>query len=356
MIRLLCVATAAATLLGYAPATAAATLPPCVATEMAAQGFSGAVYAARDGRPVVSETRGRVAGPSSAAITPETTFNVGSLNKMFTAVAIGQLVDAGKVRFDDPLGRRLPGLPPALAAVTIHQLLTHTSGAGNYFVPKNRAVIAAARTAADLVPLISAEPLEFAPGSKQAYSNSGFVLLGAVVEKVSGLAYEQYVAEHVFRPAGMGSTSLRRGADAAVPMTRMDPATGTRSGELRPSPMAGAFGSPAGGGFSTVGDLARFAEALVSNRLTRPETTRMLTSPKAVSNGYGYGFTVAGEGDDLRIGHGGGTAGVNAELAILPARRLVVAVLANRDPPIATKVERALEAALIRGSCGPAPA
>ena len=130
---------------------------------------------------------------------------------MFTAVAIGQLVDAGKLRFEDPLGRHLPGLPPALAAVTLHQLLTHTSGAGNYFMPQNRAAITAARTAADLVPLIAAQPLEFEPGSKMAYSNSGFVLLGAVVEKVSGQTYERYVADHVFKPAGMASTSLRRG-------------------------------------------------------------------------------------------------------------------------------------------------
>jgi CubicO group peptidase (beta-lactamase class C family) len=343
-------------------APAAAQIPACVAAEMDALAFSGAVHAVRDGRPALTEARGSLGEASSAAITAETTFSVGSLNKMFTAVAIGQLVDAGKLRFDDPLGRRVGGLPPALAKVTLHQLLTHTSGAGNYFVSKNRGVIASARTAADLVPLIAAEPLQFEPGSKQAYSNSGFVLLGAVVEQVTGQTYESYVSENIFKPAGMGATSLRRGPSTATPMTRMDPATGERSGDLRPSPMSPAFGSPAGSAFSTVADLARFADALMANRLTRPETTRTLTSLKVAPEpgaagsrgGYAYGFTVSGEGDDLRIGHGGGSGGVNAELAIYPARSLVVAVLANRDPPAATRVARALESAMITVSCGAA--
>jgi CubicO group peptidase (beta-lactamase class C family) len=339
-------------------------MPGCVAAEMDAVAFSGVVYAARDGKPIVSEARGVTGATPQGAITADTTFNIGSLNKMFTAVAIGQMADAGKLRFDDALGRHLPGLPPALAAVTIHQLLTHTSGAGNYFVPQNRAAITAARTATDLVPLISSQPLAYEPGSKMEYSNSGFVLLGAVIEKLSGQAYEQYVADHVFKPAGMSSTSLRPGPSTALAMTRMDPATGTSTGDLRASPMAAAFGSPAGSGFSSAGDLVRFADALLANRLTKPETTRLLITHKVAPEGgaggsrggYGYGFTVAGEGDNLKVGHGGGTAGVNAELAVFPARRLVIAVLANRDPPAATRVERALESALIGGACDAAPA
>lgn len=342
-------AAAVAAVLGMATPALAAPPPACVAEEMQAVGFSGVAYAVRGGAPVVSEARGD-------GITTQTRFNVGSLNKMFTAVAVAQLVDAGKARFEDPVGRRLPGLPPSLAAVTLHQLLTHTSGAGNYFVPQNRAAIRAARTATDLVPLVAAQPLEFEPGTKMAYSNSGYVLLGALVERLSGKSYAEYMQEKVFAPGGMTATSLEAGPDTAVAMTRMNPATGSEGGDLRPSPMSGGFGSPAGGAYSTAGDLARFAEALLANRLTRADTTRLLITPKALpgtgqAGGYGYGFTVAGEGPDRRVGHGGGSAGVNAELAAFPARNLIVAVLANRDPPAATRVARALEAALIGASC-----
>src|SRR5688572_6581320 len=147
---------------------------------------------------------------------------------MFTAVAIGQLADSGKLRFDDPVGRHLPDLPAELRAITVDQLLTHRSGLRDYFQPKNRAAMQSARTATDLLPIAIADGLAFAPGSAQAYSNSGFVVLGAIVERLSGLRFADYLQRRVFATAGMAETSLDGTAPRAVPMTRMSP-DGTRT-------------------------------------------------------------------------------------------------------------------------------
>ena len=199
---------------GARPGVAAA--PPetavmrCVRERAESAGFSGIVSIAHRGRPAEILTAGRIAGEGSRAIAPETRFNLASASKMFTAVAVAQLVDSGRVRLDDPIGRFVEGLQPEAAAVTVRQLLTHSSGLGNFFTPHNFEAVMRARTATDLLPLIASDKPAFPPGSRVSYSNSGFVLLGVMIERVSGKSYGDYLEDRIFRPAGMRSVALVR--------------------------------------------------------------------------------------------------------------------------------------------------
>jgi CubicO group peptidase (beta-lactamase class C family) len=171
--------------------------------------FSGTVLVAKDGRTVFAGAYGLADREHGVANTLDTKFRIASMNKMFTAVAVLQLVQAGKIRLDAPLGTYLTDYPNKEVAgkVTIHQLLTHTGGTGDIFGPEYSAHRQELRNVSDYVELFGTRGLQFEPGSKFDYSNYGFVLLGAVIEKVSGMNYYDYVAEHVFAPAGMTSTA-----------------------------------------------------------------------------------------------------------------------------------------------------
>ncbi len=346
------------------PTAALDELRACIAGRSARDEFSGTMLVGERGRVLWQEAFGHADAGGRIANTPETRFNVASMGKMFTAVAIGQLADAGRLRFDDPIARHLPGLPPEIGAITIDQLLTHRSGLRDYFRPDNRTAIQSARTAADLLPIALADGLAFAPGSAFAYSNSGYVVLGAIVERLSGLSYPDYLQQRIFAPAGMAATSLDGTLARAAAMTRRGPGGAGAEGPPRPAPQIGsAWGSPAGGAVSTVGDLLRFAEALRHHLLTRPETTELMWRahlvPPAEAGGegqasYGYGFNRLDLDGTRLVGHGGGSIGINAHLEIDPERGRVVVVLANRDPPAATEALRAARRALLGGGpvCG----
>src|SRR5687768_1147723 len=174
----------------------------------AADQFSGAVLVARDGRTLFEGAYGLADRERGISNTPLTQFRVGSMNKMLTAVAALQLVQAGKVRLDAPIGTYLTDYPNAEVAskVTPHHLLTHTGGTGDIFGPQFSANILELRTTADYLRLYGARGLQFAPGAQFAYSNYGFILLGAIIERVSGMSYDEYVAAHVLAPAGMTAT------------------------------------------------------------------------------------------------------------------------------------------------------
>jgi len=334
-------------------------LQRCVATKAEQDHFSGVIVVTRDAKPIALLPRGKLAGDDSAAITADTRFNLASASKMFTAVAIGQLIDAGKVRLDDPLAAFVGGLEPETAVVTIRQLLTHTSGLGDFFRPENMRAMSQARTATDLLPLVVHEKPAFTPGSRFAYSNSGFVLLGVLIEHVAGLSYPEYLARHIFAVAGMTNTGFdpQPLATLAIDMTathagesglsgaggRAEPGG---AGTLHPAPGATvSYGSPAGGVFSTAPDLGRFAEAFLDHRLTSAATVAALTEPHVISAAatpsrperqYGFGFGVGVDNGHRWFGHNGGTLGANTEFVVFPDDRLTLAVLSNRDPPMAS--------------------
>ncbi|MDQ6634528.1 MAG: beta-lactamase family protein [Gemmatimonadota bacterium] len=311
-----------------------------LAADAAAGAFAGAVMLAKDERVVFDGAYGLADREQRIANTLETQFRIGSMNKMFTAVAVLQLAQDGKLRLDAPLGTYLTDYPNKEVAskVTIHHLLTHTGGTGDIFGPQFFARRRELRTIHDYLTLYGARGLEFEPGSQWAYSNHGFLLLGAVIEKVSGTSYYDYVATHVFASAGMSSTASLP-EDSVVPRRSVGY---TRNGRTLVSnaPELPYRGTSAGGGYSTVGDLLRFATALREHKLLNPRYTELLTTGKVDARGakYAYGFFDRVAGGVRFVGHGGGAPGMNGDLEIDPRSGYVIAVLSNLDPPAAQRV------------------
>ena len=298
--------------------------------------FSGAVLVARNGKVLLENAWGLADRDAKIAATPETQFRLGSMNKMFTAIAALQLVEAGKLSLDDAIGKHLPSYPNKEIAskVTVRHLLTHTGGTGDIFGPQfteNRLTL---REHSDYVKLYGERGPTHAPGAEHRYSNYGFVLLGALIEKVSGMSYYDYVRTKVFEPAGMKSTDSLPESDAVVGRS-----TGymRREGAWLPNTDTLPWrGTAAGGGYSTVGDLLRFGQALESGKLVSKTLLAEATKPQAEQ--YGYGFGVSGEGALRSYGHGGGAPGMNGELRIFPELAYVVVGLSNLDPPAATRM------------------
>jgi CubicO group peptidase (beta-lactamase class C family) len=170
--------------------------------------FAGAVLVARHGKVLLQHAWGRADRKAGTANTPATRFRIGSMNKMFTAVATLQLVQAGKLKLDDPIGKHLPDYPnkEVAAKVTVRHLLTHTGGTGDIFGPEFEEHRLALREHRDYLKLYGSRGLRYQPGDHFEYSNYGFILLGALIERVSGVSYYDYVHDHVFRRAGMTST------------------------------------------------------------------------------------------------------------------------------------------------------
>jgi D-alanyl-D-alanine carboxypeptidase len=294
--------------------------------------FSGVVLIAKNGRALFSEAYGMADKEKRIPNRLDTKFNIGSINKIFTSMAIHQLEQQGKLSLDDPIKKYLPDYPNKEAAdhVTIRQLLDMTSGIGDIFgdryeaTPKERL-----RTIKDFLPLFADKPLEFKPGSQHRYSNGGYVVLGAIIEQVSGVDYYAYVRENIFKPAGMLDThSFEKDADVrnrAKGYTRMLQGKSDRS-KVRVSnyPSLPGRGSSAGGGYSTAEDLLRFTLALKEGKLSSPETQGAL-------------------------GVAGGAPGLNAALEWDPRRGYAIIVLSNYDPPSAEVVARQIRSWLPAG-------
>lgn len=304
--------------------------------------FSGAVLVAKDGKTVFAQAYGMADREKKTPNTLKTRFRLGSMNKMFTAVATLQLVQNGKLDLKAPFGNYLTDYPnkDVASKVTIEQMLTHTGGTGDIFGPefdKNRLEL---KTLQDYVKLYGNRGPEFEAGSRWQYSNYGFLLLGVIVEKVSGQSYYDYVRDHIFKPAGMIATASEPEdqvvADRSVGYMRSDGTSWQPNTDTLPY-----RGTSAGGGYSTVEDLLKFATALQTNKLLKPQYTEMLTTGKVETpNGgkYAYGFQEASVNGTRCFGHGGGAPGMNGELKICPGPGYVVAVLANLDPPAASRV------------------
>lgn len=282
----------------------------------AAGQFSGVAVLARDGTPVLERAYGFADRDARRPITLDTRFNLGSINKVFTATAVRQLAAQGRLNLDSTLAAYWPDYPnPEVARrVTIRQLMQHRAGLGGdvFGVPASGDRLDL-RHNRDFIPLFAAEPLQFEPGARQQYCNACYVVLGALVERLSGQDYYDYVRANVYQPAGMASTDhLYKNAlpaNTAIGYTLGE----DRAGPLRPNTdLLPGRGSAAGGGYSTAGDLLRFFAALRAQRIPG--------------------------GPPAAIGMGGGTEGVNSiMLGGLPGGYDLV-VMTNLDPPAANRV------------------
>ena len=319
----------------------ASALPDAIRVELgrraAAGHFAGAVVVTSGGKGVFAGAYGLADRERKIPNRINTRFRNGSMNKMFTAVAVLTLVQAGKLSLQDPVGKYVPELQDrSLAAATIHQLLTHTGGTGDVFGPEFFENRGALREHADYVRLFAARRPLFEPGARWAYSNFGFVLLAAVVERVSGQSYYDYVVAHVYAPAGMSSTGSEP-EDRDVERRSIGYMKRPGGVWLSNAPTLPYRGTGAGGGYTTVEDLTRFAAALTAGRLLDSLHTELLISGKvdAMDGRYAYGFIERRIGGRPSIGHGGNAPGMDGELLIFPSNGYVVAVLSNLDAPAA---------------------
>ncbi len=297
--------------------------------------FSGVVLIAKDGKPVFQQAYGLANRQSNFPNRIDTKFNLGSINKIFTRIAVSQLVEQRRISPGDTIAKHLPDYPNKQAAekVTIQHLLEMQSGIGDFFgakfeaTPKDRL-----RTIKDYLPLFASEPLGFEPGSRRAYSNGGYIVLGAIIEKVTGETYYDYVRTHIFKPAGMEATdSYEVDQDVSNLATgytlEARNSNGRRVSNVYTKP---ARGSSAGGGYSTAPDLLRFAIALEGDKLLAADGT------KGVLRGG--------------LGIAGGAPGINATLELAPERGYTVIVLSNYDPPSAVEVNKQIRALLGMGN------
>ena len=364
-----------------------------VSQRVADDAFSGAILVARNGKPVYQRAAGVANSETGTPVAMDTRLTIASTTKLFTNIAIRQLEQAGKLSLTDTVGKFLPDYPNAKVRgkVTIEQLLRHRSGIGSFWNEKFMQRRADVRTVRDYMELFQDDSLLFEPGTGEAYSNGGYVLLGAIIERVSGQSYHEYLRDHVFLPAGMTQTvpQDRRSsvANAAVGYTRM-PAGPVRGDQrlagasVRPgyaSPTANAQPKqpgdssvrPAGGmrmrilgadgrELSPAEAREAMAQRAVSGSPRRPNTG----SQAGMSSPAGDHYSTVGDflklataltsyrlldsthtmallgpryaaGNDFRANGGG--PGVNAEFSIFPSGEVVV-VLSNYDPPAATDV------------------
>lgn len=315
--------------------------------------FSGAVLLAKNRQTLFKKAYGQADKDFNAPNHIDTKFNLGSMNKMFTAVAIAQLVEKGKISFDDPLSKFLPEFPNKEAAekIKIKHLLTHTSGLGNYFNRRfNESSKEQFRTVKDLLELARSETLAFDPGSRWAYSNTGFLTLGAVIEKVAGQSYDDYVRENIYRPAGMTNTDAYD-LDLVTPNLALGYEKEFTDGGIRFRNNLFKHvikGTPAGGGYSTVEDLLKFDAALRSNKLVSPEYTKLLLTPKPELNSpeYGYGFSINAK--QSIAGHNGSFPGISSNLDMFLGNGYTVVVMSNysgASMPVVSKIRELVQAA-----------
>jgi D-alanyl-D-alanine carboxypeptidase len=282
----------------------------------------------------------------NVAVSPATIFRAGSVTKEFTAAAILRLVQDGRLTLDETLGRALPDYDGPGKAVTIRQLLSHTSGIPN-FTQMGAQVSARARRATsqrEVRALFEAAPLEFEPGSRWAYNNSGFFLLGGVIEKASGVPYAEYLASKVIGPAGLRDT--RDCDDKSADARRAFGYDGNRGSLERAGPVTGVVPFSAGSLCATARDLVIWQRRLAAGAVISPHLYSAMTTPVKLNDGraqsYGFGIEVAELGGHVRVGHGGSISGFDSHVAHYPQDDLTIAVLTNNTAANAEGIEKRL--------------
>jgi D-alanyl-D-alanine carboxypeptidase len=312
--------------------------------------FAGVVLVAKDGAPVFEKAygladRGTGVSPVGTPNRVTTRFSLGSINKIITKTAIARLISEGRLTTADTIGKLLPDYPNTAAkAATVEQLLEHRAGIVDFFgpaftaAPKDRF-----RSNQDYFALVAPQPLLFEPGARRQYCNGCYIVLGAIIERLSGMSYEDYVTRHVFTPAGMTGAGFFH-ADRLPPDTAHGYTRRGREGDdsLRNSaPMHGVAGSGAGGAYASARDLLAFDTALRGQKLLDAKWTAWMLGVDQVSPGRSDGDRMDGG-----IGIAGGAPGVNAVLD--SSLTWTVVVVGNLDPPVAERLGVAIHRQLTR--------
>jgi CubicO group peptidase (beta-lactamase class C family) len=306
--------------------------------------FSGAALVARGDQLLFERAYGMANHDHHVPNTPQTSFRLGSLTKSFTALAVMQLQEQGNLKVSDTVAAYLPGYPQG-EQITLHHLLTNTSGILDYVAtPDFARQMRLPMMVEELIALFKDYPLSRAPGASFSYSNSNWVLLGAIIERVSGLAYGDYLHRHIFDPAGMTRSGYEQ-AEQVLP-GRAEGYVQTTGKIVRAAFVDPSTMYAAGGLYSTVGDLYRWQQALVSNTLVSRAGYAQLVAPHvpAEQGAYGYGWFSDTAFDRCRQGHDGGTPGFLSIAVRYPEADLSVIVLANSEESAIHEIERGLAA------------
>ncbi|PCC68147.1 CubicO group peptidase, beta-lactamase class C family [Nannocystis exedens] len=311
-----------------------------------------AVGVVRQGRLVFSRGFGSADLEQGTRITPDTVFRIFSVTKVFTAAAIMQLVERGQLGLDDPLARFLPAFPRA-DEVTVRHLLSHSSGIHEY-AGSSPVLERMGATPEDLVRHIAAQPVpfDFAPGTRWSYSNSNYVLLGLIVERVTGRSYGEYLAAHVFSPAGLGRTRVDDGIDLVRGRASgYVPALGRRGAFVHGPPLDMSFVYAAGALLSTVPELSAWFTAFFDGRIVSPRTVASMLAPARLRDGsiagppgeaafYGLGIRSYCLDGQRAIGPSGSFSSFSAKVTYYPRAELMLIVLTNTGGKAAELEER----------------
>ncbi|MCB0278140.1 MAG: beta-lactamase family protein [Calditrichaeota bacterium] len=298
------------------------------------RGFSGTVLIAKGDQIVFQKATGWSHLSPMRKNTLNTKFRLGSGNKMFTAIAIAQLAEQDKLKFNDPIINYLPDYPNRKFAreATIHQLLTHSSGMGDYWDDDYETHWDNIRTLEEILPFFATDSIQFKPGEKHQYSNAGFIVLGLIIEKVTGQSYFDYIRSHIYEPVNMTNSDSYE-YDANNPELAI--AYAGHSDKWYAA-RHGIKGSSAGGGYSTVGDIFKFSQALKTNRLISEKTRELVQTDKTPANhtqkwGYAYGFIVGKKNNKRFAGHGGTAPGTYFNYNYFPELDITVIIMSNSE-------------------------
>lgn len=292
-----------------------------------------AALVARDGQVIYRNAFGNANLELDVPMTPDMVFRIGSITKQFTAVAILQLLEQGKLNLNDEITKFIPDYPTQGHKITIHHLLNHTSGIKSYTsMSEFSMVMRKDHSPSQIIDIFKDEPMDFAPGERHLYNNSGYILLGYIIEKVSGQTYIEYVDEHLFKPAGMINSLYAN--DNIVLKNRAYGYQPSASGYANADFLSMSLPYAAGSLMSTVDDLFKWNQALQSGKLLKKETLELAFKPGKLNDGtpmtYGYGWEMGNLQGSPVIAHGGGIHGFISYAIWLPQENVVVVLLQNR--------------------------
>jgi len=332
-------------LAGFCPAQDVARMDQIVQSYVTNHQFMGTVLVARASQVLFSKGYGDANLELNVPNSPNTKFRLGSVTKQFTAASILLLEERGKLSVSDPVKKYLPDAPATWDKITIFHLLTHTSGIPNFTgFPDYAKLERYATTPAELVARFRDKPLEFEPGEKWNYSNSGYVLLSYLIEKITGDSYEKFVRENIFTPLGMKDSGYD--SNSAVILHRASGYVSGKNGFENAGFVHMSVPQGAGALYSTTEDLLKWEQGLFGGKVLHAASLEKMTTP--FKNNYAFGLQADTAGGHKVIEHGGGIEGFNTELAYYPEDKLTVVVLGNVNGVAPEEIAKKL-AALAHG-------
>lgn len=289
-----------------------------------------------------TKSDGLICENSEVPFTTKTLTRIASIAKNFTAVAIMQLVEKGQIEIDKPIENYLPNLPEDKKQITVKQLLAHTAGISQYMGEKEIENTIHYETLQDAMDVFISRPLLFEPGSKYFYTTYGYVILGRVIEEVSGLSYQDYMRKNIFDVAGMSNTAVEQINEQYPNKSCLYHKSGRKAKEGKQNDLSNRI--PGGGFYSTLEDVMKFGNALLAGKFIEQKTLDKMIQKEPVEydgNSYGLGWFLYGPppNENVVIGHSGGQTGCTSQLMIIPKSKTVIVVLSNTSgnyPDIAT--------------------